>query len=98
MAQFNPLFGFTGALEHMRFDLSRDLVKPWNALKLVPEAGGRTHLNDLISGYPRLPIRIVEWAGAGNSGARHFYWDGLFPKRTHLTSLESILSFKDWGA
>jgi len=69
-----------------------------DGIVIVGYSGLDTHLNDLISGYPQLPIRVVEWSGAGNAGARHFYWDGLFPKRTQLTSLDSILSFKDWGA
>lgn len=69
-----------------------------DSIVIVGYSGLDAHLNNLISGHSRLPIRIVEWLGERDSVARHFYWEGLFPKRTQLTLLDSILSFKEWAA
>lgn len=63
---------------------------------VIGYSGLDAHLNDLLASHPRLPIQVVEWAGAPHAATRPFYWNSIFPNRTSLVALPSVLSFTAW--
>lgn len=63
---------------------------------LIGYSGADTHLNHLIRGASDLPIRIVEWEGAGGQTERMTYWSDLFSREVTLERKTNILEFQEW--
>lgn len=59
-------------------------------------SGADMHLNHLIGGASDLPIRIVEWEGAGEQTERMTYWSDLFSREVMLERKTNILEFQEW--
>lgn len=76
----------------------RSTVSAANNIVLFGYSGEDLHLNDVIetsAGDAR--IRVVEWSGAGEIGARNIYWtSALGGKNVEVIPLDDILQFTDW--
>ena len=65
-------------------------------LILIGYSGLDAHLNSLIKTVPSMPIRIVEWVGAGEEEVRHAFWRRKLGRDIELHQFENILDFSDW--
>lgn len=65
---------------------------------LVGYSGLDIHLNRVIkTSAPEIPVRIVEWEGAGAFGPQLTFWHNVLARnKIELVQLSSILSFTDW--
>jgi hypothetical protein len=60
-------------------------------------SGQDKHLNQLIRPYVKhIPVKVVEWAGAGDFKDRQDYWKDEFGANTQVFHLDNILDFRDW--
>lgn len=64
---------------------------------VVGYSGFDVHLNRVIARWPKKPVQVVEWDGAGTQQEREHYWRqciGRPPSRLHR--LPNILTFDGW--
>ncbi|MGQ0698114.1 MAG: SIR2 family protein [Panacagrimonas sp.] len=63
---------------------------------VVGYGGDDEHLNSLLHNASRVPVRIVEWDGAGEQEQRVNYWSSVLAREITLVRRASILEFQDW--
>lgn len=60
-------------------------------------SGFDTHLNILLKPYLRnIPLRVVEWSGAGEQDERKTYWKNRLGRDVVVERLDNISDFIDW--
>lgn len=61
-------------------------------------SGMDVHLNRVIAAYAQsLPVRVIEWEGAGALAARELFWKRSFmTQKVKVIQLENILDFIGW--
>ncbi|WP_429085893.1 SIR2 family protein [Aeromonas allosaccharophila] len=60
-------------------------------------SGFDKHLNMLLKPYLRtIPLRVVEWSGAGEQAERENYWNRCFGRRVTVERLDNISNFTNW--
>lgn len=60
-------------------------------------SGFDRHLNMLLKPYLiRIPLRVVEWSGAGEQAERENYWNRCFGQRVTVERLDNISNFTNW--
>jgi hypothetical protein len=65
-------------------------------LVLFGYSGADQHLNALIRAAPNVPIRVVEWEGAGHDAERIAFWSTALGRKVNCTRLPSVFDFIDW--
>ena len=63
---------------------------------LVGYSGADDHLNAMIHNAANVPVRVVEWAGAGDEEARMEHWTETLAREVTLVRRENILEFQEW--
>src|SRR5699024_11067187 len=71
------------------FDESEEII-------LFGYSGVDEHLNDLIKAISKKPVKVVEWAGAGDQEDRNSHWSSALGRNVYLVQCDSILNFHDW--
>lgn len=70
-----------------------------NEVLLVGYSGQDRHVNQLISAHAKrqIPVRIVEWSGAGDDDERRTFWTNVLKiEGVNLLRMDNILEFTDW--
>lgn len=65
---------------------------------LVGYSGADEHLNDVLRGFEKIKIRVVEWSGEGGATDRVNYWrKKLLSTNVSLVQCNSLLDFRNWA-
>lgn len=78
--------------DYLQFALSES-----EEIILFGYSGLDTHLNILLRPYLNSKsLKVVEWSGAGERGARESYWQNILGQVVAVTRLNDITEFIDW--
>lgn len=64
---------------------------------IIGYAGADVHLNAVLQQADKIPIRVVEWDGAGSEQNRQSFWKKLLSCDVRLVQMKTILDFDDWS-
>jgi len=50
----------------------------------------------MIHNAANIPVRVVEWSGAGKDEEQMDHWTGILAREVTLVQRDNILEFQDW--
>lgn len=73
-----------------------EAINESNEVILFGYSGKDEHLNSLLTSASGVPVRVVEWNGAGSEDERLSYWSEQLKRAVSVTRMPNILDFRGW--
>lgn len=78
------------------WQLLSEAIDESEEIVLFGYSGADKHLNQMVKSFSDKPVRVVEWAGAGEEANRNGFWSGALGRSIQLIRLANIHDFVQW--